>query len=452
VSRAALIAVSLVALPFAVGDTWALTDEEIFRDFRFNLINPGARARGLGGAYLSLADDATAAQANPAGLGFLRRAEFFAELRSVDNAAQSSLIEESLPNGLDTFVATGTDLQDSTSFSFLSGVLSRNRWSLGFSRQELVNIDNTTLSSLAFTFEDTPGVFLVEGNGTIDVEVVNWNVSGGWRVTDRLGLGATLAYSRLDVSSRVTNTIVDTGQVVAPSEILAPTLDLETRIDDDDDDVTFAVGLLYREVGKWSVGAVYRRGPRFTVTEEIVSTQDRDDDGDPDGLDVFGVEEQFGASFSDRFSLPDTIAAGGSWNATDRLVVAADLERILYSNLLDGYTPGVNVLTSPDAEFVIDDATDVRAGVEYVLLNQGNSAPPMALRGGISSEESSTIRARSTGQGSFASEGVFREGGRQEHLMFGLGFIFKRYKLDMAADFSELSNEFLLSLIYQSKQ
>ena len=35
-----------------VGDVLALTDEEIFREFRFNLISPGARARGMGGAFI----------------------------------------------------------------------------------------------------------------------------------------------------------------------------------------------------------------------------------------------------------------------------------------------------------------------------------------------------------------------------------------------------------------
>ena len=38
----------------------------------FNLQNPGARAMGIGGAFISLADDSTAAQANPAGLTQLR--------------------------------------------------------------------------------------------------------------------------------------------------------------------------------------------------------------------------------------------------------------------------------------------------------------------------------------------------------------------------------------------
>jgi long-subunit fatty acid transport protein len=424
----------------------ALTDEEVFRDFRFNLINPGARARGIGGAFLSLADDATAAQANPAGLSFLLRTEYFAELRVYDNAARSSVITETLPTGIDTFVARGTDLDDGASLSFLSAVIAKKDWSIGFSRQELINIQNSTLSSFAFTFEDTPGVFLAAGTGNIDVLTVNWNVSAGYRISDRWSLGATLAYSTLDVDSTVTNTIVDTENALAQQAepVLEPTLDLQTTIKDDDDDVTYSIGMLYRVVDKWSIGAVYRRGPRFSVTEEITSV--------PTGLDVFGVAARLGTDFVDRFSLPDTIGVGGSWNASPRITVATDIEFIEYSNLLDGYVPGVNVLTQPDAEFTVDDATDIRAGLEYVFPNTNKKMPPIALRGGVYIEESSEIRAKSTGTGSFATEEVFRDSGREEHLTLGLGFVMKRYKLDLAADLANSDNEYLISFIYKSKK
>ena len=66
-----------IALLVSSGPALALTDEEVFRDFRFNMINPGARSLALGGAFISLADDATAAQANPAGLSYLIKQEYF---------------------------------------------------------------------------------------------------------------------------------------------------------------------------------------------------------------------------------------------------------------------------------------------------------------------------------------------------------------------------------------
>ncbi|MCU0645955.1 MAG: hypothetical protein MUC94_17060, partial [bacterium] len=41
----------------------------------FNFIGAGARARGMGGAFIGGADDATAASWNPAGLVFLEKME-----------------------------------------------------------------------------------------------------------------------------------------------------------------------------------------------------------------------------------------------------------------------------------------------------------------------------------------------------------------------------------------
>ncbi len=260
-----------------------------------------------------------------------------------------------------------------------------------------------------------------------------------------------MAYSTLDVRALVTNTIVDTGGAVGGQPVLEPTLDLQTAINDADDDLIFSLGMLYRVPDKWSVGAIYKKGPRFAVEEVITSSTDLNGDGEPDGLDVFGVGARLGTRFNNRFSLPDTVAVGGSWLPSGRLTLTAEIQRVLYSNLLDEYISGVNVMTSPDAEFTIDDATDYRVGLEYVLLNRNSWLPPLALRGGAFSEEASTIRAVSTGSSRLASEDVFRGSGRQEHLTLGLGFIFKRYKLDLAADFSELDNEFLLSFIYQGK-
>ena len=52
-------------------------------DFRFN--NPGARANALGGAFIGVADDATAAYTNPAGLTVLTQPEMSLEFKYTNN-------------------------------------------------------------------------------------------------------------------------------------------------------------------------------------------------------------------------------------------------------------------------------------------------------------------------------------------------------------------------------
>ena len=58
------------------------TDIESLAGLQFNFGNPGARSLGMGGAFLGLADDASAAEANPAGLTILRKPEVSIEARN----------------------------------------------------------------------------------------------------------------------------------------------------------------------------------------------------------------------------------------------------------------------------------------------------------------------------------------------------------------------------------
>ena len=64
----------------------------------------------------------------------------------------------------------------------------------------------------------------------------------------------------------------------------------------------------------------------------------------------FEVDENnpltFGRSpTSNRLHLPDILGIGASWQPNDRMTVAADVEWVRHSNLLDGFVAGVNVLT-----------------------------------------------------------------------------------------------------------
>jgi long-subunit fatty acid transport protein len=434
--RPAARSLLLLALALCTQPALGLTDEEIFRNFRFNLINPGARSLALGGAFISLADDATAAQANPAGLSFLRTSEYFIEVRAVDNAAVSTNLSEGIPPEINAVVVTGTDVDDTVSPTFFAGVLNLGSWKVAMSRQELLNIKNSTLSSFAFTFSDPPGAFLNAGTGSIDVEVVNLNYSAAYRVSNHFGIGGTLTVSGLDVKSEVVNQVIDTGGVLSGMEILEPTLDLRTTIDDSDVDVVFSLGLIYKHPGKWSLGGVFRQGPDFSVVQNIDSA----------GLDLFDVRGRLGNSFDNRFHLPDVFGVGGDWLPTDKLTLALNVERVLYSNLLDGFVPGVNILTSEDAEFAADDGTDYRFGAEYFLVERKR---PLALRAGVSLISDGTIRATSTGSQSLVSEDAFMGQDSVFHGSIGLGLNVKRYRIDLAADFSETDNEYVVSLIYQ---
>src|SRR5262245_33611693 len=77
--------VVLISALLTASAAFPVTDEEIFRNFRFNFQNPGARALAMGGAFIAIADDATAAQANPARLAGLGSPQLFVEWRTRDS-------------------------------------------------------------------------------------------------------------------------------------------------------------------------------------------------------------------------------------------------------------------------------------------------------------------------------------------------------------------------------
>ena len=76
------LVIVLVALALALPAAAQNTDIESLSGLQFNFGNPGARSLGMGGAFLGLADDASAAEANPAGLTILRKPEITIEGRN----------------------------------------------------------------------------------------------------------------------------------------------------------------------------------------------------------------------------------------------------------------------------------------------------------------------------------------------------------------------------------
>jgi len=85
---------------------------------QFSFSNPGARSLGLGGAFVALADDATAAFANPAGLVQLTRPEVSIEGRywsySTPFTAGGRISGQPTGIGLDTPLRTSESEFDTT--------------------------------------------------------------------------------------------------------------------------------------------------------------------------------------------------------------------------------------------------------------------------------------------------------------------------------------------------
>lgn len=444
----------------------AITDEEVYRDIRFNFINPGGRSLGLGGAFIAIANDATAAQANPAGLTNLSTAQLFAEgrLTEVDSTSTTRSFDFPLtdpPDGFD--IAIHTEPRSTTTPSFLSYVYPLGRVYLALSRQEVLNIRNSTDNTAVFRV-GAGDVDARRGRGEIDLQLVHWNAGIGVLVHEKLRLGATLSYGRLDLRSSIFNSyeLVSSPDPANQSFVGVPIELYSTRSDGTDDDLSLTVGVLWKPTPALSIGGVLRQGGDYAVEQEL--TAQRLSLAVPglitsrvffneSGTELTAARES--VQFPGEFHVPDTIGAGLAWRPLERLEISADLVRVAWSDLLRGFNSRLNVLTigwetEEQAAFVVDDQTDLHVGVQYDLPSTG---PRWSLRGGFHTSKDNRIRADfPEGDSGFGlgSNANFAAGRDANHYSLGVGLVLNSVlQLDFAGDVSRNTLEVVTSLTYR---
>ena len=204
--RQFLILVSCLLLLTA--DAFAVTDEEIFRNFQFSFVNPGARSGAMGGAFIGLADDATATEANPAGLTILTKPEVSFEYRNsqfdVDRLNSFNVVEE---EGAFLTIGSFNSLEDLNQPSFLSVVYPIGRTTIAFSRQEVSRTEGGIDEVFLLEIPGTPQT-LFATTAVQDQSIVNYNFSAGAKVSDRLSVGATVRFAQLDWTAAVDNLVI----------------------------------------------------------------------------------------------------------------------------------------------------------------------------------------------------------------------------------------------------
>lgn len=443
----------------------ALTDEEIYRNFQFNFVNPGGRALGMGGAFIAVADDPTAAQANPAGLGFIRDPRLYLEYRVANQDDETftsnlgSLAVDPNTGGRELpylGLSSGTDTDSASAPTFISfcwplefGTTQRG---LTIAGSRLVQLDqdrslpSSGATGATFSFDSFP--LAVNGDavesyavqttvqGESSVEIVSYDVAVGVELHQDFSAGIILSYATLDVEAESATHVLDPqGVIVNPGNPRLPSQPdadvYTTHANDSDSDLTYTLGLHWHPdsvfatgVSPWRVGAVYRRGARFSV-EGSASLN---------GLPVQEVEN--------RIVVPDRFGLGVSYAFLERWMVVAEWERVEYSDQLDGFEPGVNYLTSAgvaggqlgisppeDIEFDVDDGDILRAGVEYVMP-VGAAGNRLALRGGWYHTPDSRIRMTGFESGDADVNETYLEafpgGEADDHFTAGVGFTMGR--------------------------
>jgi long-subunit fatty acid transport protein len=411
------------------GNVFAITDEEVFRNFQFSFVNPGARSTAMGGAFIGLADDATAAEANPAGLTILTKPEVSFEYRGTwyDPDKLNSINGLNI-EGVNFAVSSRNNLDNLNQPSFLSVIFPAGSSTYGFSRQESVRQKGNIDERFDLTFQTDQGPLSVTllSLADVDQKVVNWNFSYAAKISKSWSVGATLRYSQLNWQNEVRNGVFLLGTAVPQ---------YTTTIDDTDNAFAFDIGTLGKLGEHASWGLVYKRNPKFEVTE--TST----------GTGAFAPPE---GPINNVLKIPDTFGGGIAIKPSDSITLNADFVYVKYSDLTDSLVPRYNIITVParpgSLSYKVDNKTEFHIGVEYVVMLKNT---PLALREGYYRKPANSLLVSGSDTvDRQLLDTIFGKRDDENHFTLGSGFVFgQHFQIDWAADIAKSVSSFVLSTV-----
>jgi hypothetical protein len=456
----ALFAVSVMAASLP-GLVYAQVDGYHMTGINFNFANPGARARGIGGAFVALADDATAGIANPAGLAFLDR-QFTLELIHDEQNAPVGQVTQGGATVSGAFPYTFTAENDpfrvwaestSNRINHASLVFPAPKLNLGFA------VYYASLADLDQNYEVGTGIMCLDNgspytpgagesceaqNGiavyypqsvlaTLETDLVGFGV--GWKLGDSFSIGGSAAYVQTKLSgSSASHPLVDPG-----GALIGPELTRESDVSDND--LMYSLGLLYRG-SVIGLGLNYRSGTTFKIDNEVL---------DADGIPI---PER---AFTGEFRIPERLAAGIAVFPGDHWVIAAEYVRIPYSEMPEGMmTQFDRQRMEAGVEYEGADVNEIHIGGEYTTFGGGKG---WSIRAGYWREQTHLIYS-SQGYpdpvndltGLLHAEAAFLYPKLTldfDHYTVGFGAAFGVFRLDLAVDYSpDAGTDFLLSGVF----
>jgi hypothetical protein len=338
-------------------------------------LGSGARAYGMGGAFLARADDATAASWNPAGLSYLRAPEVTLVGTLNSFSTQRGFENDDFEGGSIDFAALTWpvgrgDVRGAIQVSYQRAISFDGRREIDIYRQP--DAENPAQAELIETWRgSSDGGFDVVAFGT------------GLRLSRRLRAGLTVNRwtNGYDQSLDRTLLAADLGRPLRQFD-----LDFRPR------GWSFNLGLIYSPIAPLNLGFVYKT----PVGTDVVLDKTR--------RDYYGtlgaLEEMTSNTYRSEavtLDLPDSIGFGLSLQPRDELTLSADYTRTRWSDpTIAGYfdlprtprgeqdsppPPDVRppllypTLREPETVLAQEDAEQFRLGVEYVLFTSRLKVP-----------------------------------------------------------------------------
>jgi long-subunit fatty acid transport protein len=403
-------------------------EDAAFSAFQLNRSLPGGRSLAMGGSFVAVADDASAAYANPAGLTLLTRREVSVEGRGWQDNFQFSdrgrVSGQPTGIGIDTFPGIvrrdGRSKTSSVSFASYVDAANARRWVLAAYYR--------TYARFRARF-DSQGVFSSDPNiprfgpyrfdTTFDVDT--FGVAYAYQFGDCseylhcLRLGGTLSdYSlRLDSTEDVLQRPADNG----PADFGAPLRGSAPR-QGRGDKLGVNLGLMYEFGSSIRTGLAYRQVPTFSISENI-----------------------FGSHSMHKLALPYEYSAGVSWRNRRDLLLSIEVDRVTYSRLTAGNT---------FSRLRLNDGWESRLGGEWTAWQNAIGDKLIVMAGlWYDPDHHLTFQGPITTDIDLFRRAYFPGGTGELHGSAGVGVHWQRFQTNLAADVSGQTRSFSLSEIYR---
>ena len=323
-----------------------------FSGLPVDLLPPGARSLGLAGAFTAVADDATAAVANPAGLANLSTTEVSLHLRNFDSDVaffDSDAFDSGLTKVHGDLNKTYSD--SGSEISFASVVKPFDNWVISAYYLNQLEFQSDQQQSDIVT--DDFYIDTYTNSNSIEAALEAFGASVAYRISSTFSIGVTVQSTKLDLASTDMWSIDHVNNwefnYPNPEEAITQFIDhwavgsvigLDKESDSSDRDTVFNVGLLWNISQKFSVGLVYRQGAEFDLQATgfgsfEIGCISGSALPEADCMELDAMNEGIGYSGSEQLpvpvSVPSTTTLGLVWRPANTFMVSLDINRIGYS-------------------------------------------------------------------------------------------------------------------------
>jgi long-subunit fatty acid transport protein len=365
--------------------------------FDFSL--PGARSRGIGGAFVAVADDATSVYSNPAGLTLLFRPEVSIEVR---HWRYKSLVVhhghafgQATNRGVDT-VTGAVDRafsSDQDGVSFLSFVYPRGRWAAGVFQHQLVRYEMDRVTEGAFF--DCRGGFRGEmprapfcelslddgvdrvfpARQSFELKVRSRGGALAYNWTETLAVGLAVQYFDFEIEG--SNRVYATrgAEKYAAANFTDANIELIGTQSGEDHAWGVNAGVMWDFSERWVAGASFRQGPKFHYLAQTTT-----------GPATLGTPGVTFVNIPDTpFKVPDTFAAGIAFRPSNAWRVGVEYDRVQFEQLFEDIRNTSTASNDPEGRLAaerlrVGNANQFRVGGEYSMMVFGDAL--LSLRGG----------------------------------------------------------------------